>query len=227
MASKIIFIIGAGQRIGAATAKRFAADGYQVALASRSVEAGSRTPEGYYNIKLDVSKPAEIEAAFARLHRDVGVPNVVFFNASSATFKDDPLDLTLDEWQHDLNVNVLSQFVAIQQAVKGIDKLGGEKLTYLATGNKLNAGLVLPVMTSGGVGKSGLAHLLQAVARVHGPKGLARFYYVDERTPEGDAAFKNVDGEAHADYIAELVKQDQQGPVLSTFAKGVGYHKWE
>lgn len=49
-----------------------------------------------------------------------------------------------------------------------------------------------------------------------------RFYYADERKPDGSAAFA-IDGEAHGKLFAELAEGTTQGPWLQSFVKGVGY----
>jgi len=55
----------------------------------------------------------------------------------------------------------------------------------------------------------------------------ARFYYVDERTPSGDAVYGDIDGEAHATHILDLAEHNKQEPPLQTFVKGKGYVKFE
>jgi hypothetical protein len=51
-----------------------------------------------------------------------------------------------------------------------------------------------------------------------------RFYYADERTPEGGPVLGNIDAEAHADFYKQLVDDhDSSIPWHATFAKGRGY----
>lgn len=49
-----------------------------------------------------------------------------------------------------------------------------------------------------------------------------RFYYVDERTPEGKG-MRFISGEAHASFFLELAEREDQGPPLATFVRGKGY----
>lgn len=53
-----------------------------------------------------------------------------------------------------------------------------------------------------------------------------RFYYADERKPDGSPAFRDVDGDAHAEMYVSLAEGDEQGPWQQTFVKGVGYKKF-
>jgi hypothetical protein len=50
-----------------------------------------------------------------------------------------------------------------------------------------------------------------------------RFYYADERKPDGSAAYSAIDGDAHAKHYVELAEGKTQGPWQQTFVKGVGY----
>lgn len=57
---------------------------------------------------------------------------------------------------------------------------------------------------------------------VNGTLTECRFYYADERKPDGTAIFK-VDAEAHAKHYWELAEGKTQGPWMQTFVNGKGY----
>ncbi|KAH8823710.1 hypothetical protein DL96DRAFT_1558617 [Flagelloscypha sp. PMI_526] len=50
-----------------------------------------------------------------------------------------------------------------------------------------------------------------------------KFYYVDERTEEGNSVLYDRNGDAHAEYFLKLVEGSEQGTWLQTFVKGKGY----
>lgn len=50
-----------------------------------------------------------------------------------------------------------------------------------------------------------------------------RFYYTDERKPDGSVAGSAIDGAAHAELYVKLSEEKNQGPWDQTFVKGVGY----
>jgi hypothetical protein len=62
-----------------------------------------------------------------------------------------------------------------------------------------------------------------------GSKGLTlsnlRFYYADERKPNGGYAIP-VSGEAAGEFYPELAEGTEQGPWEQTFVKGKGYVKF-
>jgi hypothetical protein len=51
---------------------------------------------------------------------------------------------------------------------------------------------------------------------------LHRFYYGDERKPDGAPGFQ-IDGDAHGKLYLELAEGKEQGPWQQTFVTGVGY----
>lgn len=58
-----------------------------------------------------------------------------------------------------------------------------------------------------------------------------RFYYADERNPDGSNVGRDISGEAHAEFYYTLAKgsgsgEQGQRPWLQTFVKGVGYKEF-
>jgi hypothetical protein len=53
-----------------------------------------------------------------------------------------------------------------------------------------------------------------------------RFYYADERTPEGKG-MRFISGPGHAEFFHQLAEQDKQGEPLATFVRGKGYVEFE
>lgn len=77
--SPIILILGSGPNIGHHVARAFAAKGYKVALASRSLkEEGSNAEQ--VHISADLSDPHSVEGIFSKVKASLGVPSVVVYN---------------------------------------------------------------------------------------------------------------------------------------------------
>jgi NAD(P)-dependent dehydrogenase (short-subunit alcohol dehydrogenase family) len=77
----VILILGAGPRLGRAVASKFASNGYKVALAARSISDGI-SPEGFLNIKTDLSDPTSVPMVFEAVEKSFGLPNIVVYNGS-------------------------------------------------------------------------------------------------------------------------------------------------
>ncbi|KAF5970872.1 short-chain dehydrogenase reductase like yusS [Fusarium coicis] len=207
--SPIVLILGSGPNIGQSVARKFSSEGFRVAIASRSQKEADSTDK-QLNIKTDLTKPLEVADAFSKVKTTFGTPSVVVYNASAAAFPpaDDPL-----------------AFIAAQQAVAGFAQLPDSAArTFIYTGNILNV-TILPKFLDAGVGKSGVAHMVWAAADAYKNKGY-KFYYADERKPDGAPKYR-VDGDAHADLYWALSQGKEQEPWMQTFVKGEGYKKFD
>ncbi|ENH70875.1 Putative oxidoreductase T05C12.3 [Fusarium oxysporum f. sp. cubense race 1] len=224
--SPIILILGSGPNIGQSVARKFASEGYRVAIASRSQKETESTDK-QLNIKTDLTKPLEVADAFSKVKTTFGTPSFVVYNASAAAFPpaDDPLSVSYTDFSNNTAINIHSAFIAAQQAVTGFAQLPESAArTFIYTGNILNV-TILPKFLDAGVGKSGAAHMMWAAADAYKNKGY-KFYYADERKPDGAPKYR-VDGNAHADLYWELSQGKEQGHWMQTFVKGEGYKKFD
>lgn len=224
--SPVILILGAGPNIGQAVARTFASKGYKVVLAARSLRETDST-DTQLNILSDFTKTDDVINAFDKVKKVFGIPSVVVYNVSASSLSppQDPFALPLAAFNHDSSINITSAFAAAQQATIGFAQLPDTAArTFIMTGNILNVALI-PSFISQGIGKSAGAHLVWAASAAYKDRGF-KFYYADERKPDGTAKYR-VDGEAHADLYYKLSEDKTQGPWMQTFVKGVGYQKFE
>ena len=77
--SPVIFILGAGPRIGLSIAKAFTAKGYKVALASRKASETNNTANEIH-VQADLAHPDTLVNAFSKVKAALGVPSVVVYN---------------------------------------------------------------------------------------------------------------------------------------------------
>ncbi|EUC40725.1 hypothetical protein COCMIDRAFT_108040 [Bipolaris oryzae ATCC 44560] len=232
-AKPIALILGAGPNAGTAIASSLSSLGYRIATASRSASTSLPTSDTLA-LTADFTNPSSIPPLFTRIHTDLhAYPSVVVYNAATLT---PPLDagvvtsVPVDKFAADLNVNVVSPYVAAQEAVKGWKKMGqeegGEK-TFIFTGNMLNR-TILPVdaLVTLGVGKSASAYWVGLADEIHKGEGY-RFFYTDQRQPDGSPMGNVVDGPAHGEFYAQLVQRTNEVPWLATFVKGKGHVKFD
>ena len=86
MSAPVLLIIGAGPNVGASLAKAFAAKGYKIALAARSLN-DETTADGRLHIKVDLSNPDNVKGMFEKVTKAWGAPpSVVAYNGSSSPF---------------------------------------------------------------------------------------------------------------------------------------------
>ncbi|OBT86027.1 hypothetical protein VE02_05532 [Pseudogymnoascus sp. 03VT05] len=224
--SPVVLILGSGPNIGKHVARAFAAKGYKVALASRSLNEADSTAD-QVNIPSNFSDPESVITTFSKVKSLLGAPSVVVYNAAAATQNDpkNPLSLPLADFTRDLTINTNSAFIAAQQAVLAFKELPeSASRTFIYTGNITNTTTIAPLLDLG-VGKSATAHIIQSASQAYADQGF-KFYYSDERKADGAPAYSSIDGEAHAELYLQLAEGKSQGPWQQTFVKGIGYKKF-
>lgn len=79
----VALILGAGPNIGRHVSRALTANGYKVALASRSRSLDENSP-GQTGFQVDLSKPSSIPELFTKVKEALGTPSVVIYNGKSA-----------------------------------------------------------------------------------------------------------------------------------------------
>lgn len=161
----VVLILGAGPRVGAQVASAFAAEGYNIASTSRR---GTNTLNelGQLSLRADLTNPESVPDLFATIVAQFSQPPaVIVYNAPSLTppsENDNLFSIPATAVTKDNNVNVISAYVAAQEAVKGWAHLPGDvKKTFIYTGNAQASMIVpVPMMFTLGIGKAASAYWL-------------------------------------------------------------------
>jgi NAD(P)-dependent dehydrogenase (short-subunit alcohol dehydrogenase family) len=120
---KVALVTGAGSGIGKACAIALSKAGYAVVLAGRRLDAlqdVSKTLKGEsLCVSADVSDPKSVAALFAATKQKFGRLDVLFNNAGTGAPGTVLLeDLTFEQWQMVVNVNLTGPFLCTQEAFK-------------------------------------------------------------------------------------------------------------
>jgi NAD(P)-dependent dehydrogenase (short-subunit alcohol dehydrogenase family) len=121
--SALAIVTGAGSGIGRRCAVALAKAGFTVVLAGRRADALDETaalvaPGHALAVRTDVSDPASVEALFATVKERFGRVDVLFNNAGTSA---PPLpfeDLTLEQWERVVAVNLTGLFLCAQAAFR-------------------------------------------------------------------------------------------------------------
>jgi NAD(P)-dependent dehydrogenase (short-subunit alcohol dehydrogenase family) len=118
---KNVLVTGGASGIGQATAMRFLEEGCAVCVLDRDADARDRVARELPNlagvIRCDVSKQNDVQAAFADAIDRMGSVDVVINNAG-ISIRHDFLNITADEWEAVLGVNLTGVFHVAQAAAK-------------------------------------------------------------------------------------------------------------
>jgi NAD(P)-dependent dehydrogenase (short-subunit alcohol dehydrogenase family) len=164
--AKVALVTGAARGIGLATAKRFLADGWRVALLDIDGDNLQRTftalgkPDVTLAITCDVADAAGIAAAVDQIKQRFGRLDALVNNAGIAIFKP-ILEVTYEDWQRVLAVNLTGPFICAQAAAPLMRDTGGGAIVNITSISGLRASTL---RTAYGTSKAGLAHLTQQQA---------------------------------------------------------------
>jgi NAD(P)-dependent dehydrogenase (short-subunit alcohol dehydrogenase family) len=109
---KIAIVTGAGQGIGAATARCFAAEGARLVVAEINSETGAamaaeltaKGAQAFY-VPTDVTDPSSVARMAEKTQSVFGRPDILVNNAGINVFRD-PLSMTDDEWRRCMSVDL-------------------------------------------------------------------------------------------------------------------------
>ena len=122
---KIALVTGAGSGIGKHTALALLKAGYAVALAGRRIETLKATAKAakadssrILVVPTDVTDPASIKIAFARVKETFGRLDVLFNNAGITAPNVNLEDLTYEQWKRVVDTNLTGSFLCTKEAFK-------------------------------------------------------------------------------------------------------------
>ena len=176
LTGRIALITGAASGIGAATARRLAADGAKLVLADLD---GAKVEKvagelGQVAVKADVTRSEDIERMLEEPYRRWGRLDVLFNNAGVIRVQP-MLEVTGEEWDRVLNVNLRAVFFVLQATAKRMlrqepmpgSELRG-KLIQTASIASYRGGNHL--MTPYSASKAGVVSLTRSAAQVLAPQ---------------------------------------------------------
>ena len=165
---RVALVTGAAQGLGAAIAVRLARDGYDVAVTklvpealeavvARIEAAGARAAA----VALDLRSQESVEAAVAETVRALGRIDVLVNNAG-VTLRRLARDVTRDEWQSVMDVNLTGTFFMSQQFARHLlaERRAGAIVSLAST----HGVVALTERSTYGISKGAIIHMTRVLA---------------------------------------------------------------
>lgn len=172
---KVAVITGAARGIGRACAERFLSEGAQVVIgdidAARLAETANALggPDRVLAVPTDVSQKTEIDALIAAAVARFGRVDIMVNNAGIAIVRD-YLDISPEEFDHVLGVNLKGAFLGTQAAARQMIAQGqGGVIVNMSS---INSGLANPNLATYAISKGGINQVTSTAAVSFAPHGI-------------------------------------------------------
>jgi 3-oxoacyl-[acyl-carrier protein] reductase len=163
-ASPLALVTGSNRGIGLAIATALASDGCDVVITYRSGNA----PAGFKSVMMDVTSEESVEAAFASIEEQWGIPEIIVANAGITK---DTLVLRMSEedFTSVIDTNLTGAFRVAKRASKGLLKLKRGRLIFIGS---VVGGVGAAGQVNYSASKAGLVGMARSFARELGSRAI-------------------------------------------------------
>jgi NAD(P)-dependent dehydrogenase (short-subunit alcohol dehydrogenase family) len=175
LTGKIAIVTGAGQGIGEAIARRFAAEGASVVIAERETERGEAVAASLREnhaqavaIRTDVADAESVEAMVAETAAVLGAPDILVNNAGIAVFGD-PLAITDADWQRCMSVDLDGAWYCCRAVLPHMLQKGSGAIINIASNHSFQ---VIRNTFPYPIAKHGLLGLTRSLALEYAERGI-------------------------------------------------------
>ncbi len=176
MARPVCAIIGAGEGLGQSLARKFAAEGCDIALISRSekgsadaVKAATAAGASVKFLAADATKPETIEQALAEVASQMGQIEIMIYNARADFPSDEPLDMSYEDLDDTFRLEVSGALAAAKAVMPAMRERGEGTLLFSSATAALRGSAVHPLYA---IGKFGLRALTQSLTKAYAKDGV-------------------------------------------------------
>jgi len=171
--SRIVFVTGASRGIGRGIAAHFLEQGYEVAVGYCNTPSGAeRICRDYPNafpVKIDISSRESVRLALAETNSHYGKSVEVLVNNAAISQEKSFFDLSDDDWQRMLSVNLQGPFVLTQEALPPMLENGwGRIINIVSIGGQWGGYNQVHYAAA----KAGVTNFTQSIAKLYSAKGI-------------------------------------------------------
>ncbi len=173
--SKVAVIAGVGPGLGAAIARKFANEGCNLALLSRSsayiLNLSNRLEDigiSVIPIPTDITDAAQVAASFTQIREEFGTPDILVNHAGNAAWGN-LSELTPDAFENAWRVCTLGAFLCVKQVMPGMLEKGSGTILFSGATSAVRGRAGAIAFSSAKFAMRGLA---SSLAREVGPQGI-------------------------------------------------------
>src|SRR4051794_424848 len=163
LSGRVTLVTGASGGIGAAIARALAGEGCRVALSYGSsrepAEELARELSGVA-IGADLSDPDAAGSLVDAVEDEIGPVDVLVANAGVGQRRDALEDVTREDWDSHIAVNLTAPFLLAQRVAPGMRERGFGRILFMSSVAAFTGGVVGPHYASSKAGLHGLTHWL-------------------------------------------------------------------
>jgi NAD(P)-dependent dehydrogenase (short-subunit alcohol dehydrogenase family) len=142
MGKPVCAVVGVGPGNGAALARRFAAEGYAVALLARSTAFSEQLAGQLGDARAyacDVADPSSVSGVFSQIRRELGEVSALVYNAGTGSWGTVE-EISAADFETSWRVNTLGALVAAQQVIPAMKRAGEGHIIFIgATASRRGA----------------------------------------------------------------------------------------
>lgn len=163
--AKVAVITGSNGRIGAATCRRLAQDGYRAV----GIDIGAESVGNWPYYACDMTDLARMAETLARIEAEQGLIQVLFNNAGIYRASDSFLDVPPEQFDDVLSVNLKVPYFAAQWVAKRLiaERQGGSIITTASLAGQMGSTAV-----EYGASKAAVINMTKSIGRQLGKHGI-------------------------------------------------------
>ena len=175
MSDGVAAVLGVGPGLGAAISRRFAREGFAVALLARSEESTAPVREEIEGsggkalaVEADATDAGSVASAFDRVRSSLGDPEVFVYNAGAFRMGG-IMEVSPEDFDRCLKANCAGAFYAAQHVLPAMLEAGRGTVILTGATASLRGSAKFSALATG---KFALRALAQSMAREFGPQGI-------------------------------------------------------
>lgn len=164
-------VVGVGAGNGAAFVRRFAAEGYDVAMLARSTdvmdELATQLPTAK-SFRCDVADPRSVTATFERIAAELGPVDTLIYNAGKGVWGSAE-EVSPQDFEAAWRVNTFGAFLSARAVLPAMKARGRGNMIFVGATASRRGGARA---TAFAAAKAGQRAMAESLARAYGPAGI-------------------------------------------------------